>query len=318
MQEVQRTHLNQLQSALDAMGYDCLYCSTRPDSDTDFGPLLAYRRDRLALLSSNATRTCTFSTALERWHPPAVAASNDAFHTPLHTHREGAAMALLSTKHHNPEHARRVCAVSTHLHWDPKLPDVKAAQAAVLCSEVQRFRADMGAPDAAVIIGGDFNSLPIKLQPDPFDPIVPPEGIVSGAYTIMTGGNFTPDKHDHPATLRALNSTREVGVCMGVHTHAIHTLSSTQYPFNDAGLGLVSVYAAVHGREPLVTNCTDTFRGCLDYVFCSPNCRVAAVLPLPYSQEQHHVVPNDIAFPAIPNEHFPSDHLPVGADIVVL
>lgn len=45
---------------------------------------------------------------------------------------------------------------------------------------------------------------------------------------------------------------------------------------------------------------------------------VSGTLAMPYAQDERHVVPSDIAFPAIPDEHFPSDHLPVGADIVLV
>lgn len=81
----------------------------------------------------------------------------------------------------------------------------------------------------------------------------------------------------------------------------------------------MSVNAVAHGREPLVTNCTETFRGCLDYVFVSAErCRVAAALEMPYAQHAGDVLPSDIKLPAIPNTQHPSDHLPVGGDIVLL
>lgn len=211
LQEVEhRVYHQQLQATLDTLGYDSLYCSTRPNPEEDFGPVLAYRRDRLGLSHPESKRTCTFCSALNSWHPPAVDAPDDAFHGPLRTHGEGAAMAMLHTTTGPPSSAQTVVAVSTHLHWDPRLPDVKATQAAVLCSEVERFRKSMGAPDAAVIIGGDFNSLPEKRQPDAFDPKIAETGLVSGAYTIMTQGYMATDHPDHPVVRRALSSTSQV------------------------------------------------------------------------------------------------------------
>lgn len=213
LQEVEGRVYPQLQTTLDVLGYDSLYCGTRPQSDSDFGPVLAYRRSRLGLCSPESKRTCTFSSGLLHWYAPAAGILDDEFHRQLGVCPEGAAMAMLYTR--QGPRGPVVCAVSTHLHWDPKLPDVKAAQAAVLCSEIARFRDDMGISpkDVAVIVGGDFNSLPEKLHADVFDPVVPALGFQSGAYAVMTHGyGMTADNPDHPAARRGL--TRTLGVCV--------------------------------------------------------------------------------------------------------
>jgi hypothetical protein len=68
-------------------------------------------------------------------------------------------------------------ACSTHLYWNPSFPDVKAAQAAVLCQQISAFLAGqvqqgvLASADVPVVIGGDFNSLWRKYRGDAFDEV---------------------------------------------------------------------------------------------------------------------------------------------------
>lgn len=75
---------------------------------------------------------------------------------------------------------------------------------------------------------------------------------------------------------------------------------------------LVSAYAQVNGKEPEFTNHTQSangkFTGTLDYLFLSKaGVRAESVDALPTLAE---------AEPA-PNEHIPSDHWPIAANLVV-
>ncbi len=62
-------------------------------------------------------------------------------------------------------------------HRNPKFPDVKVLQAAVLCEQVSQFACEQGGvsqpTDIPIVIGGDFNSLPCKYKPDVFDRVGP-------------------------------------------------------------------------------------------------------------------------------------------------
>jgi len=49
-----------------------------------------------------------------------------------------------------------VVVASTHIFWDPELRDVKLKQAQYLQQQIQAF----APPRAAVVVGGDFNSVP--------------------------------------------------------------------------------------------------------------------------------------------------------------
>lgn len=70
-------------------------------------------------------------------------------------------------------------------------------------------------------------------------------------------------------------------------------------------LALTSCYPAALAPY---TNCTHDFRGVLDYIFVSSEYfRVASVLG---------VVPlEQLAFPALPNAHSPSDHVSLFASV---
>lgn len=67
---------------------------------------------------------------------------------------------------------RSLIAAGVHLFWDPRWPDVKAVQAAVLCAELRSFADQQGGTAALpIIVGGDFNSLWRKYASDPFDQV---------------------------------------------------------------------------------------------------------------------------------------------------
>lgn len=65
-----------------------------------------------------------------------------------------------------------VCAAgSVHLYFHPEWPDIKLAQAALLCNEATRMMKAQGLDPSGVpiILGGDWNSLWRKYTPDKFD-----------------------------------------------------------------------------------------------------------------------------------------------------
>ena len=86
----------------------------------------------------------------------------------------------------------------------------------------------------------------------------------------------------------------------------------------DTGIALTSAYLACRGNEPPITNNTASFRGALDYVWFggADDFSVSSVLELPYAETSPR--PEDIDLLPMPNEHFPSDHLAVGATLQLL
>lgn len=71
-------------------------------------------------------------------------------------------------------------------------------------------------------------------------------------------------------------------------------------------LQLVSAYSRAYGDEPAFTNFTGTFRGCLDYIFSSPELELKKVGELADHNEASQLT-------AYPCKSWPSDHLLLSA-----
>jgi mRNA deadenylase 3'-5' endonuclease subunit Ccr4 len=66
------------------------------------------------------------------------------------------------------------------------------------------------------------------------------------------------------------------------------------------------------GKNPLYTNYTEHFKGCIDYIYVSKNIKVEDVndidkLVKDLTKENEY----------LPNEKFPSDHMYLVADLVI-
>lgn len=69
------------------------------------------------------------------------------------------------------------------------------------------------------------------------------------------------------------------------------------------------------GKEPPVTNCTQWFQGCLDYIWVSREAfQVSHWLGMPYDNDAPDD-PADVHFGPIPDSLWPSDHLAVGCRV---
>eukprot|EP00882_Tetradesmus_deserticola_P034952 GHRQ01040310.1.p1 GENE.GHRQ01040310.1~~GHRQ01040310.1.p1 ORF type:complete len:161 (+),score=72.11 GHRQ01040310.1:104-586(+) len=90
---------------------------------------------------------------------------------------------------------------------------------------------------------------------------------------------------------------------------------------NTSGLNLCSAYLAARGAEPPLTNKHPGFAGCLDYVWYSPDTiDVLGTLALPYETLGYAQLPHSpyaVPFDNIPNGVWPSDHLAVGAVLLI-
>lgn len=69
-----------------------------------------------------------------------------------------------------------IIAGSVHLYYHPEWPDIKLAQAAVLCGQAADMITAEGlrVDDVPVMLGGDWNSLWRKYRPDVYDTQVNP------------------------------------------------------------------------------------------------------------------------------------------------
>jgi len=99
------------------------------------------------------------------------------------------------------ESETEVVVATTHLHYNPINPHLKAMQAYLLMTAIESHLSQWDLPKEStlVVLAGDFNSLPNKKTPDEFDRVIPEGGFVSGVYQLITEG-FLPSSHlDHPA-----------------------------------------------------------------------------------------------------------------------
>jgi len=185
---------------------------------------------------------------------------------------------------------QKLYVISAHIHWDPRNADFKALQVYMLLNAVEGQFEKWNAPakeDRKIIFGVDLNSQPFVSGPDEFRKNVPEGGAKSGAYSLVVDQELDKEQMDHPKHTRSYFFTE----------HALGTLRH-EIPFQSA-------YQRILGAEPpWTTNCAD-FTGCLDYIFFA-NLNVISVLKMPYGDKSEE-------FGYIPNQDFPSDHLPLVA-----
>mmetsp|Transcript_20484 Transcript_20484/g.61042 ORF Transcript_20484/g.61042 Transcript_20484/m.61042 type:complete len:241 (+) Transcript_20484:382-1104(+) len=195
--------------------------------------------------------------------------------------------------------------------------------------------------DVPTLLAGDFNSLASKRVPDVFDPQIPPGGMSSGVYTLLASGALPPTHPEHPFTRRG----GAVGEGAAFAKVPLTTAGLSLVSAHAAALGheppLTTKTATFAGCLDFVWASAAHWRVCrvLAMPYAMPRMRAdaaaaavaaaaaAATRPGVCSDSGHGSgsgVPGaddlvwmdpraDVEFPAIPDEHFPSDHLAVGA-----
>jgi CCR4-NOT transcription complex subunit 6 len=334
--------------------YGKLRKPTDPVPGPEDGVCLSYNASRLEKLASEKIRFGDYAskTLLASSLSPIVTGKQSTGTTPISAYldfvkerEDGAIIALLRDTQAN----QLFVAASLHLYWDPKHPEIKAAQATLLCAAIREFLERQStnsifthntstsvdqpskekapelvvtkkfkrhdASEIPVIIGGDFNSLPIKRYSDAFDTVPEGEELVSGVYELLTKGQITSEHQDHPARRRRIKGDGGSGGDFQKLRNI--ELTSKGFVFNSAA-------KEAWGSEPLFTNRTPGFTGCLDYIFFSAKnfFEVSEILEMPFGSDGSGVVGEEEkeaevlgSFPPIPNEVWPSDHLAVGAKL---
>lgn len=117
---------------------------------------------------------------------------------------------------------------NVHIHWDPTYKDVKLVQAIMLVEELEKIA--LRHPKAAVILCGDFNSLPD-----------------SGVFNFIENGSIGPQHADF----------------MG-HTYEPYSNEGASHTVN-----LKSAYS-LSPEPLSFSNFTASFEGVIDYVFFRP------------------------------------------------
>jgi hypothetical protein len=210
---------------------------------------------------------------------------------------------------------------TTHLHYHPANPEVKAFQCFLGCREMARFARDQLFPgteldainwdSVPLVIAGDLNSTPCKLYTDQYDPILPKSGLVSGVYELLTNGRLSARHSHHPSsfipkveyingvrnlTVQVENTLEENGEKKLSRSDSQSSLnssvSSVASDISDSILPsfilpfrFSSTYGTLYGHEPVFTTKTDKFQGCIDYIFVNSGAiRVRSVLDLPFDE----------------------------------
>lgn len=171
-----------------------------------------------------------------------------------------------------PRQSTQVCIANTHLYSNPTRPDVKLWQMCMLLQELENFVTQR---DVALILCGDLNS-----EPD------------SAVYDVLANGSM---QHDHPE-IESVNSSVRVLPDLNTLGH---------------NLDIMSAMEVALGGEPVFTNYTQKFKGCLDYMFYTPQrLRVMAISNIPTAPELQ--AQNG---PGLPSATYPSDHLLLCCDV---
>jgi len=171
---------------------------------------------------------------------------------------------------------QRLLVVNTHLTWDPVFADVKLWQCLELLSAVQDFRAVVaaerpGTPPLPVVMAGDFNSEPS-----------------SAVYSVLAGYGHQVARAVAAGALQPTATAAQVSGLLQ-YVSPVPAVSDADLPEDPNGilpppgemvhnLPLISAYAAVTAEEAPYTNHTQSYSGCIDYVWVSLEslCPVAA------------------------------------------
>ncbi|KAF6252797.1 hypothetical protein COO60DRAFT_1628447 [Scenedesmus sp. NREL 46B-D3] len=320
LQEVESTVFDQqLRPWMQQRGYQSLFHPRRSPQGSagpDEGVSLHFRASAFTHISSAGVRLGDASLAGPLL--PAACCSkhrHNRFLQALSQREEGCLLALLR---HKPSQ-QQLLAVSTHLFWNPLFPDVKVAQAALLCSSIAAFLQRHGLEPGQVplAVGGDFNSMWQKYSSDQWDQLWG-GSVDSSMETGSAEGSL-----DEDAVAAAVSGGSGSRSRRGTRSRAGKGSSSSSlvdYSFHTSQLQLDSSYHMAHGREPPLTTRTSRFSGTLDYLWLSrQHWRVASTLAMPYSELPAAAPPESVAdLPPCPNEVMPSDHLAVGCEALLL
>jgi mRNA deadenylase 3'-5' endonuclease subunit Ccr4 len=211
-----------------------------------------------------------------------------------------------------------------HAYWNPAYPEIKTMQTALVARGVERIgrqvaAASGGSVDPALLLCGDFNTLPHISASTEHDRVPRGRPLIPGAYQLLVSGQLRQAHPHHPVG-------RRKGSRLALRPESVKDLQLAH--------AWVSAYAAVLGREPAWTNWhTHAFKETLDYVFVAHvdgeevagatppvppfaptgpvRCRLvpSAVLDVPSDEDVLRC--EGAAGGGCPNEGCPSDHIPL-------
>lgn len=210
----------------------------------------------------------------------------------------------------------RLIVVNAHIFWDPAFKDVKLVQVAILLEQVSAL-AEKWIKHAPCTDKSPFRHSEVdgEAKPDP-QPDAPPEEIVTEESS--TSAEYSSANQIPLLICGDFNSSSGSGV------HDLLTLGSVAGSHSDLanrGYGNFTRDGMAHGfslksaysdtDELSFTNYTPNFTGILDYIWYSTNTLQVRGLLGNVDQEYIRKVPG------FPNQHFPSDHLALRAELAI-
>ncbi|GJQ14183.1 hypothetical protein GpartN1_g5974.t1 [Galdieria partita] len=196
-----------------------------------------------------------------------------------------------------PEVSYHLCIANVHLFWDPVHEDVKLLQTLQAVHEIdefiQRCKRDWVKNESInVFLAGDFNSSPKAL-----------------IYRLLTDGQVEwcgqeMEQSNHFLELGNNNNHEQMNNTLtnsgGLWTPIFARRVMVSIPFH-----FKSAIGSVLGKEMDWSNRTEKFTDTIDYIFyTSTQLRPIQVIPSPELLQKYEEF--------LPNENFPSDHIPLG------
>lgn len=186
-----------------------------------------------------------------------------------------------------PQVACDLFVANVHLFWDPLHEDVKLLQTLQAVHEIDEFiqRCEGGGvwnDHVSVLLTGDFNSSPGTL-----------------IYKLLTDGRVKWYSHEQLVDIDTLNRT------VNNYTTTLATPIFERHVTVGIPFHFQSAIGSVLGKEMDWSNRTEKFTDTIDYIFYySTQLRPIQVLPCPELLQKYESF--------LPNENFPSDHIPLG------
>ena len=350
LQEVERkAYVNDFVPALSQAGYSSAFHvdNTKPAGSAVFYLthrflVLATRRFSISDLSQDATISGRLKGSAPRaprvtvdsvkdavvvdgrgveWTRHEIAAHNRLWSWIESMPQGGVALSLMDVHYNRP-----LVISSYHVYWNPRYPEAKVLQCALVAELLDHMRRATS-PDCAVIFAGDFNSLPAIHRTTDNDLVGPDGPLVTGVVRLLESGELEQSHPHHPYS--RLRAAPGHGAGSGLHAHTV--------PHIALPLRFFSAYKAVMDAEPAWTNWHGhDFKETLDYIWLSSHERAdstgeggaaQALVPLPFIVRCVAVldVPSDAdvmmcegaAGGGCPNSGIPSDHIPLLCDVEI-
>jgi hypothetical protein len=205
---------------------------------------------------------------------------------------------------------------NTHLYWKPEAVSIKIKQVCMLMESILEYKGHRHLP--VILCGGNFQSGPYnRVTNSRVDWNTSPYDIL---YSLLTDKVLISDKvirhvfmdskdhgdSAHPAALeKTLDFIPRFPQLRSCYSHYAKNYKKRK-DLEDSPVREMEEKPKVHGEPPFTTY-TVEWKGTLDYIFLwGDSLRVEGILDLPD--------PNTME-PGIPNEVYPSDHIPLIARI---